>query len=306
MFITAELVSETNGTMNQLVTSKFQDFPDPDLKCGTDITTASIVYLDRDIKALESELDCKSDLPIRKMKSYIVSSQGVLLLVGYSASSDELYERFVPEFDESVKKMQLDNSTNFSDAAEYAKIFGLTFGQKQFEVNGTIFTIDFASNPPISDLQLDEKAKRVSFNVVPLASDNTSSNRTGEWQTFIRINDLLYGPYTITVDGKPDVENQAILVIQDHTIGRSTTSAGLISNDNDIRSTYLIIGSEGDNMTAGYSNSSGELGPQGSRHTVVIVGTSVVPEFSGLFVAISIAIAIGTAVGIPKIYRKRK
>ena len=187
------------------LSSQFQSSSDSDFSCGT-INSASIVKLNG-IKALESELKCDYGMPMKKIKFYMVASQGASIFIGYGASSESLYQKYLTDFDTSIQELRLANATDLSDLNQYSNLFKLTTARNQFEINGTLHTLDFASNSQVSKFQLDQDAKKLSFSV-------ESSNKTGG-ETFIAITNLMQGPYVVSIDGK--VSDDGVLVINDTT-----------------------------------------------------------------------------------------
>ncbi len=210
------------------IASQFERSPDKDLSCGT-IRSASIVKIN-DMKALESELKCNDGMVMKKIKSYMVATKETVIYIGYGASSDSSYENYLTDFDGSIQRLKLTNSTNLSDLKEYASLFGLTTGRSQFEVDSTSYNVDFASNSRITDLELDKKAKKLSFTV-------DTKETAGE--TFIRIGNALQGPYAVTIDG--NIRDDGILTITDKTAKTSYISLSYEKN----RHTIAIVGSDG-------------------------------------------------------------
>ena len=278
MFITLEETRQ-NQTSNDIA-SHFLNDSDRDFMCGTKISSASIVNLNGDVKSLESELKCSDGMAMKKIKSYMVASQGLIIFVGYGASSDAAYEKYLADFDESIQRLELPGATNLSAPNEFASLFGLAIGQKAFEINGTSNTIDYATanNSTVFDLALDEDAKRLSFTIQDY---NSSDNITRDPSTgmaagslmFIRISDILLGPYVVTIDGKVitggggvDGDGAGVLTIDDKT---------------DNASTYLIL-SYDQNVD--------------QQHRITIVGTNVVPEFTLGMTTLIFAGIIGFAV----------
>jgi len=188
----------------QEIAKQFDATNDTDFNCGT-IKSASIVKING-IKALQSELQCNDGMVMKKIKSYMVSSLGAMVFVGYGASSDSLYKKYFPDFDGSIESLSLVNATDLSDLSKYSSLFKLERGKDQVVINGTVHQIDFASDSKVSNFQFNQDTKTLTFSAESL-------NKSGG-QVIIRTVKHLETPYLITIDG---MVSDRVLVINDTT-----------------------------------------------------------------------------------------
>lgn len=230
---------------NRSLYSQFQSSPDIDYSCST-IHSASIVRLNG-IKALESELKCDDDMPMKKIKFYMVASQGGSIFIGYGASSESLYQKYLTDFDTSIQGLRLANATDLSDLNQYSDLFKLTTGRNEFEINGTKYSIDFASSSKISAFQLDQKTKKLLFSI----EGNDGINGT-DGETFLQIDNVLKPPYVVSVDEKVANDGNQVLLINDTTTNK----------------TYMSI----------------NYGP--GRHSLAISASEIVPEYTGIILVL--------------------
>lgn len=251
---------------------QFQNHTDSDFVCGRTITTAVIAELNEDVSALASELDCSDNMTMKKIKSYMVASNGVTIIIGYAASSDVLYERYLGDFEQSILGLQLSDATKFSDPDAYAQLLGLAPSTEGFEINGTLTNLTYASNLTLTDITLDQEEKRLSFDLSPTNAEVNGS--TASNQVFLSISDILQGPYAVTINDNSAEDN--LLTVSD-----------AVDNGNG----YLILTLDEKNRD------------DGSPLNVEIVGTRVVPEFS---VGFAVLVAFGLALTVATIAQTRK
>ena len=237
------------------LSSQFQSSPDSDYSCST-IHSASIVNLNG-IKALESELKCNDGMPMKKIKFYMVSSQGGSIFVGYGASSESLYQKYLTDFDTSIQGLKLANATDLSDLNQYSDLFKLTSGRNQFEINGIMHSIDFASSSKISDFQFDQKTKKLIFST----EGNDGINGTKD-EILLQIDNLLKPPYVVSVDDKVANDGNQVLLI----------------NDTITNKTFISI----------------NYGP--GRHSITISASEIVPEYSGIILVLVGALGLAAAI----------
>ena len=194
------------------------------------------------MKAGEMLMECEGTemmLPM-KMKELSLATEEKTISVTFSASSDTVYESNIAKFEESLKTLRIENTIDLSDPSN-APLFGLTLSKEIVMVDNKPYDIEIVSNSRVMDFSFSEDNKQISFKVE--AKDGS------EGFSRLYIGEVLEGPYTVTIDGKPLDD---VMPVEDKTNGE--TSVDLIYEE--------------------------------GVHDITMIGTQVVPEFSLLILAI--------------------
>ena len=181
----------------------FETSPDNDLQCGPTTTAATVTM--NGTKALKIDLGCENGMTIKRTTSYVVASQGYAIVVGFGASSDLLYNRYIGDFNNSVKALTVQNATDLGRIDALCRVFDLATETMRVKVDNTGYSVRIASDSRISNFSLLENQRELSWNV-----DDT--NQTTEGQTIIEMPVSIGKPEQVLVDGKAQPFNATLVL----------------------------------------------------------------------------------------------
>ena len=202
-------------------------------ECSTP-TLAAIIRVN-DMKVIEyDEIECRFPEMTLYEKVYSLATEEKVVYVVYDASSENVYDSNIRKFEESLKTLKIENTIDLSDPGN-APLFGLTLSKETVMVKDKPYDIEIVSNSDVSDFTFSEENKLISFKV--------EAKKGSDGFTTLYIGEVLEGPYTVTIDGKPMDD---VMLVEDKTNGETSVD---------------LIYAEG-------------------VHNITMIGTQVVPEFS--------------------------
>jgi hypothetical protein len=152
---------------------------------------------------------------------YNAATEENLISVGLSSNSAQSYDKFVSEFEQSIKTLKIRNTIDHRTI--WDEPLSLKTEIHTVEAKGNAIDVEIQSNSEISDFVFDEEQKRLSFKVQ--GEDETSGF------TVIPISRVLDGPYTLTIDGNVTEDFQ---VVDDHVSGDIVLEIGYRHSAHDI------------------------------------------------------------------------
>jgi hypothetical protein len=193
--------------------SEPQNVPeDGQVDCGT--ATVGNVNV-AGVTAVQSVIECTVDGTTIKTKTVIVDTEARFVVAGFTASSAE-YDQNIGEFDSSLATLEVDGAVNAEGmpggSIDVDVGLELTAMTMTVSIAGENIDVDLQSSSTISNFQLDEESKTISFTVD--GEDGT------EGTTEIAIGSVLEGPYTVMVDGEvtsdfavAEVDGETVLTV---------------------------------------------------------------------------------------------
>ena len=181
--------------------------------------------------------------------AFITKDKTVIALV-FVANSTKAYDTYVGDFEATVKTLKIQKDVvNVKEGLK--SMWSLKSNPQKIKMKDKELDLTIDSSSQISNFNFDESNKKLSFTV--------SGNEGTRGYTSLAVSEILQGPYTITLDGKPF---DGADIVKDEETGNTL-------------------------VTLEYSH---------STHDVSIIGTTVVPEFPlpvvGAIAAITIAIVV--------------
>lgn len=180
------------------------------------------------VKAVESVAQCTVEGETVKAKTTVVNTETRWVVASFIASEDE-YDESEGEYDSSVDSLQVEGAIDV-DAGDIVDDVTDTVGDITLEASvqtvmiaGEEVEVEFNSSSTISNVELDEESKTLSFTVD--GEDGT------EGTTEIGIGSVLEGPYTVAIDGEVTEEFE---VTTDEATGETTLSVSYTHSTHDI------------------------------------------------------------------------
>jgi hypothetical protein len=143
----------------------------------------------------------KDAVTVRKAKTYtLANTDGTVISLIFYANSASTYDDHVAEFEKSVETVKLDNPLDISDSAAFYENEAISkhsykVSSETVTINGTDYGLHIATNSTLSDFNLDQEQKTISFSV---------DGREGTFGAIdIEISKVLDGPYSVIIDGQP-------------------------------------------------------------------------------------------------------
>jgi hypothetical protein len=152
------------------------------------------------VKAVESVAECTMDGETVKAKTTVVNTEARWVVVSVISPEDE-YDADEGAYDSSVNTLEVEGAMDVEGAGGIVDEVTDTVGDVTLEASVQVVTIageevevEFNSSSTISEVELDEESKTLSFTVD--GEDGT------EGTTEIIISSVLEGPYTVMIDGE--------------------------------------------------------------------------------------------------------
>jgi hypothetical protein len=184
------------------------------------------------IDGIQIVAECDSSEEYSNVNMYGVMSEKNFVLVAFAAKTDKDYNENISTFEKSIKTLQIDNPLPFKTAM--SQTLKLKKVNQELSVKGAKFDLKVQTNSEVTNVAFSESEKRISLRVS--GQDGTDGI------VIIPIDQVLEGPYTVSVDGR-------------------TTTNFVIAEDSNTGQKSL------------------EINYNHSVHDIVVSGTSVVPEF---------------------------
>ncbi len=173
-----------------------------DYGCNT-LSTNYITILG--MNALENIKECASDGNYAKSKVYIIPTESKVAVLAYSVTSEDRFEQYLPEFEQSVSTARLEGGP--VDISSFvSKSLALERSTHPITVAGRPVDMALESSSVIENFSFSEESRTISFTV--------TGNDDSMGITFVPASWALQGPYVVTVDGSPT---------DDYVIIRDTT-----------------------------------------------------------------------------------
>ena len=179
---------------------------DTEMECGTPSVTSRTVA---GRVGQEVTVECTDDAGVSsKMKIVISNTAEDYIIVLYMAPTAE-FAADEAKFDAAVNTLVVEGAMDTEGVGgippvDGGVVIGLTAMTRTVVIDGANVAVDIRTNSTISQLDLDEENKRVSFTV------DGQTGTTG--MTEISIGEILLGPYTVTIGGQAttdfDVTNE--------------------------------------------------------------------------------------------------
>jgi hypothetical protein len=228
--------------------------PDSKTECH-EVSTSNVQAAG--VTAIQSVAECNAEGRTLKAKTTIIEQEENWVMLSMMAETGE-YESNVGQYDTSLNTLQVDEAVNAESVAGEVKDVAeettnstevtMTSTVESVMIGGASVNVELKSSSTISEFKVNEESKTISF--------KAEGESGTQGKTEIKINKVLEGPYTVTIDGKATSD---FSVSEDPATGETT-------------------------MTLTYTHSS---------HDVVITGTNVVPEFPiGVIGAVAAVIGI--------------
>jgi hypothetical protein len=164
-----------------------------------------------------------------------------IILLGYEAHSQEANQLYYKNFLEAQSTFKVNRAQDFR-----ATLNAMTNMRPQsipVQIDGNTLDVTLTTSSTISELSISKEDKRISFSVEGMSGTRGT--------TTIAVQDILQGPYSVTIDG-------------------NTTAFTIIKDD---KTSETLI----------------EVMYPHSKHAVVITGTQVIPEFPFPILGIAVA-----------------
>lgn len=144
------------------------------------------------MQGMETVQECSSSDGYRKVKTVGFLTAQRFVVISYSASSDAMYERYLGDFDNSLRTLRISGVLNFESAV--ADMLGLQTENHTVMALGNPVDVSIRSNSQVSDVRFDEGEKRLSLRVE--GEDGTTGT------AIVAVASVLESPYTVTIDGE--------------------------------------------------------------------------------------------------------
>lgn len=174
-------------------------------------------------KAIESVAQCTVEGETVKAKTTVVNTETRWVVASFMATEDE-YDENEGEYDSSVDTLEVEGAIDVEGAGDIVDGVTDTVGDVTLQASvqmvmiaGEEVEVEFSSSSTISNVELDEESKTLSFTVD--GEDGT------EGTTEIVISSVLEGPYTVMIDGEvaTDVEESTVEATGETTLTISYT-----------------------------------------------------------------------------------
>ena len=168
--------------------------------------------------------ECKDDggSHYSKTRVYGVLTLTKFVIIAYAANSASAYEKYVNEFEQSIKTVHIDEPFDFKTS-----MLTLTGANKVYQddptVQGKSVHIKIETSSKISNFQLSEGEKKISFRVE--GSEGTQG------VVIMPLQQVMEGPYHVTIDGNPATN---FLIIEDKTTGEKVLNLSYHHSAHDI------------------------------------------------------------------------
>jgi hypothetical protein len=183
------------------------------------------------MSAFRAREECNDESGYSKSDIIGVVTSTKFIMLGYSSQSPEADQQYYDDFTDALATFRVSNTQDFRSAI--IEIGGMSVENHSVQVQGSTLDVTVSSSSEVSNFQVNEEERNISFTVD--GEDGTSGVTT------IAVQDILEGPYSVTIDGE--------------------TTPFSIMEDENTNETLLQLS---------YSH---------SEHQVVITGTQVIPEF---------------------------
>ena len=168
--------------------------------------------------------ECKDDgaSHYSKTRVYGVLTLTKFVIIAYAANSASAYEKYVNEFEQSLKTVHIDEPFDFKTS-----MLTLTGANKVYQddptVQGKAVHIKIETSSKISNFQVSEGEKKISFRVE--GSEGTQG------VVIMPLQQVMEGPYHVTIDGNPATN---FLIIEDKTTGEKVLNLSYHHSAHDI------------------------------------------------------------------------
>ncbi len=143
------------------------------------------------IKGMEIVVECEDISTSYKIKSIFISQEkddNIRFIQLALIASSELYDRYIKDFDDSVKTLKVSNAMSPTINLSKEKIEKVMIEDKEVDIR-------IKSTSDIKDIQFNKEDKSITFKV--------EGNDGSMGMTEIHIGSVLKGPYTVLLDGNP-------------------------------------------------------------------------------------------------------
>ena len=147
-----------------------------------------------------------------QMLAYTFATDEDVIYVFYTAGSEDVYNRDLTDFEESLKTLNLSKPVDVSDPTNYAKIFGYDLSMEKIAIGSEDHDIAIVGNVTVTDFSFREDSNQISFGV-------TQNKGTGVSDIFV--GRALKAPYAVEIDG---VTIDDVHLIDDKTNGNTIIS----------------------------------------------------------------------------------
>ena len=168
--------------------------------------------------------ECKDDggSHYSKTRVYGVLTLTKFVIIAYAANSASAYEKYVNEFEQSLKTVHIDEPFDFKTS-----MLTLSGADKVYQdnpmVQGKAVHIKIETSSKISNFQVSEGEKKISFRVE--GSEGTQG------VVIMPLQQVMEGPYHVTIDGNPATN---FLIIEDKTTGEKVLNLSYHHSAHDI------------------------------------------------------------------------
>ena len=165
---------------------------DTSSQCGTPSTSSTQVS---GVAASEITVECTNAGVVSKVKMVVIQTDTRWISAMYMAPTAE-FDSDLSAFDTAVSTLNVNGATDIGGGAS----IGLQLRVQSVMLAGNSLQVDVRSSSTISDFNLDEAGKTLSFK---------AEGQTGtQGKTEIPIGRMLNGPYTVKIDGQATTDFQ--------------------------------------------------------------------------------------------------
>ena len=167
--------------------------------------------------------ECKDDGGhYSKTRAYGILTLTKFVVIVYSANSASAYEKYVNAFEQSLMSVHIDEPVDFK-----AGLLFMTGADQVYQNTPTVLgkpvTIKIQTSSKISNFQVSEEQKRISFTV-----EGDSGTRG---VLMMQLQQVMEGPYQVTMDGSPAKD---FMVIEDKMTGEKVLNMAYHHSTHDI------------------------------------------------------------------------
>ena len=185
------IISEKSNVQTQ-PTNPSDFSTDTSSECGTPSTSSTQVS---GVAASEIIVECTNDGVVSKVKMIVIQTDTRWISAMYMAPVAE-FDSDVSAFDTAVSTLRVNGATDIGGGAS----IGLQLRVQSVMLAGNSLQVDVRSSSTISDFNLDEAGKTLSFK---------AEGQTGtQGKTELPIGKMLNGPYTVKIDGQATTDFQ--------------------------------------------------------------------------------------------------
>jgi len=153
---------------------------------------ASLVTVNQ-VKAVESRVQC-TDPQISQLSVYGFASTDDGFYIGFGTSSQEAYETYLSDFEESLNTVEFSDPGDLADLVKYARIGAMESTAHPVFIGEKAYDLYFASTAPVASVVLDQAQNQLTF--------ETEKGLDSAGEVYFRVSYFLHGPYVVTVDGQ--------------------------------------------------------------------------------------------------------